>query len=71
MILSILVCYVSDPLLEVLCLLSFFASWLCFSGRLDSDEKSVSARQALFETLTQEIEGLLTKLTHVNDEVSV
>ncbi|KIH45359.1 vesicle transport v-SNARE protein, partial [Ancylostoma duodenale] len=46
------------------------ASKLCFSGRLDSDEKSVSARQALFETLTQEIEGLLTKLTHVNDEMN-
>ncbi|KAL6727526.1 hypothetical protein Aduo_009396 [Ancylostoma duodenale] len=40
------------------------------AGRLDNDEKSVSARQALFETLTQEIEGLLTKLTHVNDEMN-
>ncbi|CAJ0599690.1 unnamed protein product [Cylicocyclus nassatus] len=40
------------------------------TGRLDSNEESVSARQALFETLTQEIEGLLTKLTHVNDEMN-
>ncbi|KAK6026666.1 vesicle transport v-SNARE protein [Ostertagia ostertagi] len=40
------------------------------AGRLDSDEKSISARQALFDTLTQEIEGLLTKLTHVNDEMN-
>ncbi|VDL74848.1 unnamed protein product [Nippostrongylus brasiliensis] len=39
-------------------------------GRLDSDEKSISARQALFDTLTQEIEGLLSKLTHVNDEMN-
>ncbi|KJH52457.1 vesicle transport v-SNARE protein [Dictyocaulus viviparus] len=41
-----------------------------FSGRLDSDEKTFSARQALFDSLTQEIEGLLTKLTHVNDEMN-
>uniref|UniRef100_A0A0K0DR36 Golgi SNAP receptor complex member 1 n=1 Tax=Angiostrongylus cantonensis TaxID=6313 RepID=A0A0K0DR36_ANGCA len=39
-------------------------------GRFDSDEKTISTRQALFDTLTQEIEGLLTKLTHVNDEMS-
>ncbi|VDM62495.1 unnamed protein product [Angiostrongylus costaricensis] len=39
-------------------------------GRLDSDEKTISTRQALFDTLTEEIEGLLTKLTHVNDEMN-
>lgn len=39
------------------------------AGRLDCDEKTISARQALFDTLTQEIEALLTKLTHVNDEM--
>ncbi|KHJ90246.1 vesicle transport v-SNARE protein [Oesophagostomum dentatum] len=49
---------------------SYTYTGIFFSGRLDNDEKSVSARQALFETLTQEIDGLLTKLTHVNDEMN-
>ncbi|PAV88443.1 hypothetical protein WR25_06017 [Diploscapter pachys] len=41
-----------------------------WEGRFDSEERSLSARQSMYETLTSEIEQLVSKLTHINDEMS-
>ncbi|CAB3401757.1 unnamed protein product [Caenorhabditis bovis] len=39
-------------------------------GGFDIDEKTVSSRQALFRTLTAEIEGLIEQLSATNDEMN-
>uniref|UniRef100_A0A1I7XPR8 ribulose-phosphate 3-epimerase n=1 Tax=Heterorhabditis bacteriophora TaxID=37862 RepID=A0A1I7XPR8_HETBA len=45
-------------------------SYVNDQGRLESDEKSIASRQALFDSITEEIEALVGKLTHINDEMN-
>ncbi|CAD6197817.1 unnamed protein product [Caenorhabditis auriculariae] len=39
-------------------------------GGFDIDEKTVSSRQAMFQTLTNDIEGLIGQLNGINDEMT-